>query len=289
MLGLERGMVRLADHHPEWKTLAQETVTRLWRIFGSSATNIQHVGSTAVVGIKAKPIIDIAVAVHDFAVVEPLTPALAAAGFLQRPSSLPDQMLFAVGDYSVPHGMQTHFIHVVTAGSAAWRNYINFRDYLNAKPSIARAYEALKIRLAHEHGYDKGREQYLAGKHDFIVQTLRAALVWSYLGKTVSVTIDRPLGSVHPKHPDIRYPVNYGYIAGETAPDGEDLDVYVLDVTEAISSFVGTVIAIAHRDDDVEDKLVAAPAGVSMSREQIAEQIRFQEQYFKSWIELATS
>ncbi|HHT28294.1 MAG TPA: hypothetical protein GXZ82_13765 [Firmicutes bacterium] len=288
MLGLERGKVRLTDHDPRWISLAQETITRLWDIFGSTATDIQHVGSTAVVGIKAKPIIDIAIAVHDLAAVETLTPALAAAGFLRCPWSTSDQMLFAIGDYTIPQGIQTHYIHVVTAGSTAWRDYINFRDYLNAKPAVAIAYEALKIRLAHEHGCDNGREKYLAGKHDFIVQTLRAASAWSYLGKTVTVAIDRPLGTVHSKHPDIRYPVNYGYIAGERAPDGENLDVYVLGAAEPMTSFVGKVIAIVHRDNDVEDKLVAVPLAVSLSREQIAEQIHFQEQYFNSWIELVT-
>jgi len=68
----------------------------------------------------------------------------------------------------------------------------------------------LKISLAIAAPVDKGREQYLKGKHDFIVYTLRKALVNYYLGKTAGIKIDRPIGSVHPKHSDLIYPVNYG-------------------------------------------------------------------------------
>ena len=69
------------------------------------------------------------------------------------------------------------------------------------------------------------------------------------IGKTVTVTVDRPLGSVHPRHGDIRYPINYGYIAGVPTPDGEDQDAYILGVDRAIASFTGKVIAVIHRYD----------------------------------------
>ena len=67
----------------------------------------------------------------------------------------------------------------------------------------------------------------------------------SVIGRTVSVTVDRPLGSYHPKHKDMYYPVNYGYVDGIMAPDGEEQDVYILGVNEAIENFAGTIIAIA--------------------------------------------
>ncbi len=103
---------------------------------------------------------------------------------------------------------------------------------------------------------------------------------------TVNVLIDRPLGSVHPKHEDIVYPVNYGYVPGILAGDGEEQDVYVLGVAVPVKEFTGRVIAIIHRRDDVEDKWVAAPEGMCFSEEEIREAVAFQEQYFDSEIEV---
>lgn len=180
-IGLKRGIVELANHNPEWEFIACETIGRLKRIFGTVAQDIHHVGSTAIRDIKAMPIIDIVTAVNDFGEVEELTPTLEAEGFLRRHWETDEQMLYAIGDYSRSDGIVTHFIHVVKAGSPDWHNYINFRDYLNANLSVAKKYEALKIKLAAENPLDKGREKYLAGKHDFIVQTLRDAQIWACL------------------------------------------------------------------------------------------------------------
>lgn len=76
----------------------------------------------------------------------------------------------------------------------------------------------------------------------------------SVIGRTVTVTVDRPLGSYHPEHKDMYYPVNYGYIEGIMASDGEEQDAYILGVNEAVDKFTGTVIAVVHRNDDVEEK-----------------------------------
>ena len=102
------------------------------------------------------------------------------------------------------------------------------------------------------------------------------------IGRIVTVTIDRPLGSCHPKHPDIYYSVNYGYIEGIIAPDGEEQDAYILGVDIPLQAFTGEVIAVIHRKDDVEDKWVVAPEGMTFSQEEIEELTRFQEQYFDS-------
>lgn len=104
------------------------------------------------------------------------------------------------------------------------------------------------------------------------------------LGKTVTVIMDRPMGTYHPKHKDMYYPVNYGYISGIMAPDGEEQDAYVLGVDEPLQEFTGVVIAIIHCFDDVEEKWVVAPEGVMFSKEEIWEQVKFQEQYFQSEI-----
>ena len=97
------------------------------------------------------------------------------------------------------------------------------------------------------------------------------------IGRIVTVTIDRPLGSCHPKHPEIYYSVNYGYIEGIIAPDGEEQDAYILGVGPPLQTFTGEVIAVIHRKDDVEDKWVVAPEGMTFSQEEIEELTRFQE------------
>ena len=102
----------------------------------------------------------------------------------------------------------------------------------------------------------------------------------------VTVTVDRPLGSYHPKYPDLYYPVNYGYIIGISAPDGEEQDAYILGVDTPLSEFTGKVIAVICRDDDIENKWVVAPEGVKFSEDEIRELTFFQERYFQSRISL---
>lgn len=104
------------------------------------------------------------------------------------------------------------------------------------------------------------------------------------IGNIVKVIVDRPLGIHHPKHKDIYYPVNYGYIEGMIAPDGEEQDAYILGVDEPVNEFIGKVIAIIHRNDDIEEKLVVVPEEVYLSAEQIMEGVAFMERYFDSEI-----
>ena len=106
------------------------------------------------------------------------------------------------------------------------------------------------------------------------------------IGKTVRVVVDRPLGSYHPKHKDIFYSVNYGYIEGIMAPDGEEQDAYILGVDVPVKEFEGKIIAIIHREDDVEEKWVVAPENSIFTKEEIIEQVKFQEQYFKSKVRM---
>ena len=106
------------------------------------------------------------------------------------------------------------------------------------------------------------------------------------MNKNVKVVIDRPLGSYHPKHKDIYYFVNYGYIPGIIAPDREEQDVYVLGVNEPIKEFIGEVVAIIHRNDDIEEKWVVVPQGMKITKEEIEKQVHFQEQYFDSSIKM---
>lgn len=104
-----------------------------------------------------------------------------------------------------------------------------------------------------------------------------------FLNKTLKVTIDRPLGSKHPKHGFI-YPVNYGYVPNTISGDGEELDAYVLGIYEPLETFTGKCIAIIHRTNDNDDKLIIVPDNKTFTNKEIKVLTDFQEQYFKSTI-----
>ena len=109
--------------------------------------------------------------------------------------------------------------------------------------------------------------------------------VESYLGKTVDIEIDRPIGYVHHKgEKTLVYPINYGYIPGVLGGDDEELDVFLLGVDTPVESFTGRIIGIVYRADDVEDKLVMAPEGMTFSAQEIAQAVQFQEKYYHTTI-----
>jgi len=106
----------------------------------------------------------------------------------------------------------------------------------------------------------------------------------SYLGKVVKVIMDRPIGSNHPKY-GFRYEVNYGYIPNTQAPDGKEIDAYILGVDYPSENFEGKCVAIIHRTNDNDDKLVVIPKDIDdISDDEILKQTNFQEQFFKSVI-----
>ena len=122
---------------------------------------------------------------------------------------------------------------------------------------------------------------------DFVPMTLeeRHAQVESYLGKVVTIGIDRPIGYVHHKgEKTLVYPINYGYIPGVLGGDGEELDVFLVGVDTPVETYTGRVIGIAYRADDVEDKLIMAPEGMSFTAEEMARAVYFQEKYYKTTI-----
>lgn len=119
----------------------------------------------------------------------------------------------------------------------------------------------------------------------FLSPEERENLIQAYLGKTVTITIDRPIGFHHvTKGIHLDYTINYGCLPGIIGGDGEEQDVYVLGVDVPLERFTGRIIAVVRRADDNEDKFVAAPEGISLTREQIAREIHFVEQYFNSTI-----
>ena len=106
---------------------------------------------------------------------------------------------------------------------------------------------------------------------------------YEYIGKIVKVEIDRPLNSKHPKYGYI-YPVNYGFVPNTRSGDGEELDCYVLGIDNSIESFEGRCIAVIHRNDDDDDKLIVVPDGQDFTDEEIRDFTYFQEQFFESEI-----
>lgn len=104
-----------------------------------------------------------------------------------------------------------------------------------------------------------------------------------FIGKTITVVIDRPIGSKHPEFESI-YPINYGYVPNVVGGDGDDLDCFVLGDNKKMESFTGKCIAVIHRLNDNEDKLVVAPEGKDYTTSEIRTLTYFQEQYYKSVI-----
>ena len=177
MIGLKRGTVALLPHDVQWEKEARRTIERLKEILGEVVSAAEHVGSTSVPSIQAKPIIDIALAVNAWEDILQYEDTLRENGFHYRPqsgTSIPNQLLFACGSFYEGTGdLQTHFIHVVLKDSLEFRRYLHFRDALIRDPALAKEYEALKLSLAAKAPVDSGREKYTAGKHDFIVSVLK--------------------------------------------------------------------------------------------------------------------
>jgi len=103
-----------------------------------------------------------------------------------------------------------------------------------------------------------------------------------FIGKIIEIKIDRPIRSKHPKYSKMVYPINYGYVPNTTAPDGEEIDAYLLGVSEPVKKFKGKCIAVIHRTNDNDDKLIVVPENADYTDKEILTLTKFQEQYFKS-------
>ena len=113
----------------------------------------------------------------------------------------------------------------------------------------------------------------------------REKLIRSWLGKTVTVTVDRPIGFHHvTKGIHLDYTINYGFLPGVIGGDGEDQDVYILGISEPLETFTGRIIGVVRRKDDNEDKFIAAPEGLTFTAEQMKQEIFFVEKYFDSTV-----
>lgn len=173
-LGLKRGTVELQPHQKAWEENANQTISMLKCILGAAAVDIQHIGSTSIKGICAKPIIDLVIGVRSFEDIMILKDALEAEGVIYRGQDHPGQHLFVMGDFEAD--TRTHHIHVVIFESKEWVNYVNFRDYLNTYPEKADEYDLLKRTLLEQFTLDRGK--YTSGKQVLIDRLLKEAKDW---------------------------------------------------------------------------------------------------------------
>jgi inorganic pyrophosphatase len=107
-------------------------------------------------------------------------------------------------------------------------------------------------------------------------------LARTFLGKEVQLEFDQQVGSSYEPHKIESYPINYGYVPGTIAPDGDALDAYLLNVNVPLKKATGICIAIIHRRDDDDDKLVVVPKFMELTDEEIMDQVRFQEHLYDS-------
>ena len=174
MTGLKRGTVSISPHDPDWPRQVRETISILLEVFGDRAEDIQHIGSTAIAGIQAKPILDIAVGTASLEGLEPVLAQLEAAGFQKAHNRFSNNLLYIIQSED---NIRTCQVHILVYDSLQWHNYVDFRDYMNAFPEKAREYEALKARLAQECG--NVQTAYTDGKHDYMERVLEEAKQWA--------------------------------------------------------------------------------------------------------------
>lgn len=167
-IGLKRGSVELLPYRAEWPRLFEEEKARLQSALGQQVLDIQHVGSTAIPGMIAKPIIDIGIAVMDFDEARVCIGPIEHLGYEYRGEfGIPRRHYFVKGE------PRTHHIHMNEIESSDWKEQVLFRDYLIEHPERAKEYADLKMGLARQFPTD--REGYLEGKALFIDRVLRTA------------------------------------------------------------------------------------------------------------------
>ncbi|HEX8475278.1 MAG TPA: GrpB family protein [Pyrinomonadaceae bacterium] len=169
MIGLERGIVRLAPYTDEWRRSFESEKRLLETAIGRRALGIEHVGSTSVEGLEAKPIIDVAVAVRRLSDGEECVGALRQVGYEYKgENGLPTQRFFVKGE-----PRRTHCLHVVEIDGDEWRNYLLFRDYLRHNRDVMEAYAQLKRDLAQQYATNRGA--YTEAKAAFIARVIASA------------------------------------------------------------------------------------------------------------------
>ena len=167
-LGLSKNTVRLVPYRPEWAALYEQEKARVMEAIGTHVLDVQHVGSTAIPGIVAKPVLDIAIAVAEFEAATVCIAPLQALGYRYRgENGIPRRHYFVRGE------PRSHQIHMLETDGSEWERMIRFRDYLRAHPETAAEYAALKQRLAALHPTEVQR--YADAKRPFVERILALA------------------------------------------------------------------------------------------------------------------
>jgi GrpB-like predicted nucleotidyltransferase (UPF0157 family) len=166
--------VEVVPHNPRWRDEFEAEAERVAAALGETVVAVHHIGSTAIPGIYAKPVIDLLIEVRDITAVDSRSSAMRSLGYE------------ALGEYGIPgrryfrkdslEGIRTHQIHTFEAGSAEAKRHLAFRDYLTAHPAEAQKYSELKRKLAKRHAHDI--DKYMDGKDGFIKETDRRAALW---------------------------------------------------------------------------------------------------------------
>ncbi len=170
-IGLERGVVKLVPHNPKWKLLYAEEAGILDEILTGYILDIQHIGSTAIPGIKAKPIIDIAIAVENLEHINEIVDIMESNKYRYRGEfGIPDRHLFVK---NLLPDFRTHHIHLMPVSHPQWETHQLFRDYLISHPDSAKEYSKLKIELKQQFPSDRGA--YTDGKAKFIQKMIKIA------------------------------------------------------------------------------------------------------------------
>ncbi len=165
---LER--VAIQDYHPEWPNMFESEASRLFKLAAGRLNPIEHFGSTAVIGLSAKPIIDILAGVSSLAEADELLPLLCSSGYstsTEFNATLKDSRWLMRQE----NGHRTHHLHLMVVGSENWQEKIRFRDILREDPLVRQSYIDLKRKLAAEFGAN--REAYTTAKSDFVRDALK--------------------------------------------------------------------------------------------------------------------
>lgn len=170
MLGLHPDLVKLLPYDPEWKIEGEKEVARLKNLLGDRALGIEHVGSTAIPGISAKPIIDIAVGVKSVDELEPLIDVFTKAGYDVRNSIAEKGEILARKGSSE---CRTHYVHVEPYGGEYWLNHTLFKRFMLDHPEYVKPYEDMKQEMFSK--YADNRIEYTAHKNDFIKEIINKA------------------------------------------------------------------------------------------------------------------
>jgi GrpB-like predicted nucleotidyltransferase (UPF0157 family) len=163
--------IEVVDYDPAWPQWFEQERDRLRQVLGTQAVSIDHIGSTAVPGLAAKPVLDILVAAEPFPLPAAMIAAIEALGYEYRgENGIPGRQYFRTR----PHARH---LHVFAPGSEAAQQHLLFRDYLRTHPEAVRDYASLKRRLMTEHRLD--REAYTDGKADLVRCILERARAWA--------------------------------------------------------------------------------------------------------------